>query len=189
LDQCNHDAQLLRSMQPRLPAARYKTLHGTPQAVVAVTVDEKGRVVAAKIVQSAGEPDLDAAALESARSWTYAPATQNCKPAGETFGITIAFQSNDYDCNHDAFVQGNPPMPAAFQNDTAAGVKTAVVRVTVAANGTVSDTVLTTSTGNSALDAAAVQAARAATYSPKVVDCRAVAGIYLFKVTFDPNNK
>jgi TonB family protein len=190
VDQCNHDAQLLHSAPPRLPAARYATLHGVPEATVAVTVDNKGQVVTAKIVQSAGEADLDAAALDSARTSTYAPATQNCKPVGETFGITIGFQPNDYACNHDAYVvsQGSPPMP-----DDVTGAKpgkaTAIVRVIVAANGTVSGTTLTASTGNPNLDATALQAARQSTYSPKVVDCRAVAGDYIFKVTFDPNQQ
>ncbi len=188
MDQCNHDAQLLHSAPRRLPPARYKTLHGVPEALVSVTVDAKGQVLAAKIVQPAGALDLDVAALESARSSTYAPAVQSCKATGGTFGITIDFQPNDYACNHDAFVlsQGSPPMPDDVTR-TAGGKATAIVHVIVAPNGTVGSDALTTSTGNPNLDAAALQAARQSTYSPKVVDCHAVPGDYFFKVIFDPN--
>jgi len=189
VDRCNHDAQLLQSAPPRLPAARYKALHGVPEAIVSVTTDDKAQVVTAKIVQSAGEADLDAAALESARTSTYAPATQNCKAIGETFGITIGFQPNDYACNHNAFVvkPGVPGMPDDVGPLKPGQKLTVIVRVAIAADGTVSSATLTSPSGNVNLDAAALQAARQTTYSPKMVDCRAVAGDYMFQVTFEPN--
>lgn len=190
VDPCNHDAQLLQSTPARLPAARYKTLQGVPEALVAVTIDAQGKVIAAKIARSAGALDLDTAALDSARFSTYAPAMQNCKAAPQTFGIAIDFQPNDDDCNHDAFVvtQGAvPPMAEDILNQKPGRELTAIVRVTVAPDGSVRDATLSQSTGNSNLDAAALQAAMQSRFSPKMVNCHAVEGDYLFKTTFVRN--
>jgi TonB family protein len=64
-------------------------------------------------------------------------------------------------------------------------VGTARVAVTVSPTGTMESARIVQSTGNFALDQAALMAARQSTYSPKVVDCQPVTGDYLFMVTFD----
>jgi TonB family protein len=61
---------------------------------------------------------------------------------------------------------------------------TAAVHVSLDAQGRVVDTSVAQSSGNVGLDAAAVQMARNATYTPKYVDCKAVAGDYTFTVKF-----
>jgi len=43
------------------------------------------------------------------------------------------------------------------------------------------------SSGNASLDAAALDAAKRTTLVPKIVNCRRVAGTYLFRSTFDPD--
>ena len=60
------------------------------------------------------------------------------------------------------------------------------VGVTIAPNGHVIRTTILRSSGNSRVDEAAVDAARHSTYSPKRVNCGAVAGSYLFHVEFAP---
>ena len=44
------------------------------------------------------------------------------------------------------------------------------------------------SSGNQAIDEAALQSASGSKYSPKLVDCQAVTADYLFRVDFDPNS-
>ena len=61
---------------------------------------------------------------------------------------------------------------------------TAAVHVTLDPQGRVVDTALAQSSGNAGLDATAVQMARNATYTPRYLDCKAVAGEYTFTVRF-----
>lgn len=61
---------------------------------------------------------------------------------------------------------------------------TAQVRVSLDAQGRVVNAAVAQSSGNAGLDAAAVQMARNASYTPKYVDCKAVAGDYTFTAKF-----
>jgi len=187
-DPCDRDAALVHSERPHLPAAKYKTLGNGRTALVSVTIDETGRVLAATIAQTTGDPELDAAAVESAKASTFSAGRQNCKAIGGTFGITIDFQPNDYDCNHDAYVvkQAAPPDPApgAFWDMARGAGKTAIVSVTIGADGALQRAVILVSAGSLAFDKAAIQAAVMSKYSPRVTNCRPVVGTYSFKVTF-----
>lgn len=58
------------------------------------------------------------------------------------------------------------------------------VRVSVDATGKVTDVQIADSSGNAAIDASAIRAARESTYESKVVDCKAVPGSYLFHADF-----
>lgn len=75
-----------------------------------------------------------------------------------------------------------PEMPEMAREEGLSG--TAEVKVTLSAQGTVTDATIYLSTGSPVLDAAAVDAARRTTYAPKIVDCETVAGEYLFRVEF-----
>lgn len=61
---------------------------------------------------------------------------------------------------------------------------TAAVHVALDASGRVTDATVAQSSGNAGLDAAAVQMARNATYTPRYAGCKAVAGEYTFTVKF-----
>lgn len=61
---------------------------------------------------------------------------------------------------------------------------TAQIKVTLDADGHVTATAVAQSSGNSGLDDVAARLARDATYSPKYVNCRAVAGTFVFSVHF-----
>ena len=61
---------------------------------------------------------------------------------------------------------------------------TAAIQVSLDPDGHVINTAVAQSTGSTGLDNVAIQMARNATYSPKMVDCKAVAGTYTFTVKF-----
>ncbi len=61
---------------------------------------------------------------------------------------------------------------------------TTQIKVTLADSGAVTDAQVYVSSGSSALDAAAIAAARRSTYAPEIVDCRQRAGSYLFRAEF-----
>jgi TonB family protein len=61
---------------------------------------------------------------------------------------------------------------------------TAAINVSLDPQGHVLDAAVSQSTGNTGLDGVAIQIARNSTYTPKYVDCKAVAGSYTFTVKF-----
>ncbi|MBV9270074.1 MAG: TonB family protein [Candidatus Eremiobacteraeota bacterium] len=65
-------------------------------------------------------------------------------------------------------------------------VATTLVRVRLSANGEVDDASIQQSSGNTAIDDAAMQAARATLYFPKIMNCHRLPGTYLFRATFSP---
>lgn len=76
-----------------------------------------------------------------------------------------------------------PDMPEIARQMGASG--TAQVKVTLDANGNVTAATISTSTHNSALDKAAIQAAQQSKYKPDIVNCVPTAGSYLYVVTFE----
>lgn len=59
-----------------------------------------------------------------------------------------------------------------------------VVRIVVGPDGKVKEATIYKSSGNMTLDYAALQAARASTYKPKVIQCKPVSGVYQFPFSF-----
>jgi TonB family protein len=62
------------------------------------------------------------------------------------------------------------------------------VAITVDASGNVVDAHVDKSSGNAAIDEAALRAASGSKYSPKLVNCQEVAGKYLFRSDFEPDS-
>ncbi|HEU5481204.1 MAG TPA: TonB family protein [Candidatus Tumulicola sp.] len=81
------------------------------------------------------------------------------------------------------------PLEAAMPNIPKADYQpklSANALVTVASNGRPTDAKIVKSSGNAAVDRATTEAAMASTYSPKMVDCKATTGQYLFQVDTGP---
>ena len=70
--------------------------------------------------------------------------------------------------------------------DLRLGYLVVLVDVTVEPDGHVSKALVQQSSHNFAVDQAAVKAARASTYSPKIVGCQAMTGIFIFRADFRP---
>ena len=62
----------------------------------------------------------------------------------------------------------------------------AVVLVTIAANGKATAARIYSSSADAAVDRAVIVAAEKSTYSPKIVNCVPVTGTYLFRADFAP---
>jgi len=78
-----------------------------------------------------------------------------------------------------------PEMPAMARDQGLSG--SAQVEVNLSAAGQVLGAKIFVSAGSSLLDAAAIDAAKRTSYSPKIVDCNRVPGAYLFRVDFENN--
>lgn len=111
------------------------------------------------------------------------------------FGSGIAASSVSVDAQTCAkpFQDATMVNPANLQYSEAAktaglGAGTVVVRVVVAPSGAVAAESIIESSGNPYLDRAAIVAARESTYSPKIVNCAATFGDFLYRVMFDPGS-
>jgi TonB family protein len=62
------------------------------------------------------------------------------------------------------------------------------VLVTLSASGAVTQISIYHTSGNGALDQAAIRAARASSYSPEIINCQAAAGTYTFHASFSPRD-
>ena len=67
------------------------------------------------------------------------------------------------------------------------GPVTVVVKITLSATAALQDASVISSSGNSAIDRAALTAARQSSYSAKIVDCVPAQGSYSFRANFDPS--
>jgi protein TonB len=83
--------------------------------------------------------------------------------------------------------QAQPDYPDSAR-ELGLGEVQVAVQVTIGPTGSLVDAKIAQSANNMALDQAALAAARQSTYAPKIVNCQAVQGDYLFRVTFDPNS-
>jgi TonB family protein len=85
---------------------------------------------------------------------------------------------------------GTPDYPTVMSvrapDGHAAG--TSVIQVAINPNGTLSDAWVWGTSGFSALDNAALDAAKRSGYRGAIAYCQPVPGMYLFKVTFSPNS-
>jgi TonB family protein len=199
----------MKLADPNVAKGVYDRITGTVVATVAVTLDTSGNVIAATIYQSSGDAALDQAAIDAAKRSTYSPGAADCKPAGGTFAVQFQFEGKraaDATCPHPARVVGlAAPDGSAIRTSGLWQNIVVAVEVTIDPNGKLVEARVVQSSGNMALDQAALNAARQSTYEPKMeatpirrqasaghtgdeagVVCRAVQAKYLFRVTFSP---
>lgn len=68
-------------------------MHHEGDVIVNVTVDTRGKVLAAAVALSSGYPELDAAALAAAKSWKYHPGHHDGDvPVGGVVRVPVDFR-------------------------------------------------------------------------------------------------
>jgi TonB family protein len=82
--------------------------------------------------------------------------------------------------------QASPDYPESARS-VGLGQVTVFIQAYITPQGTISALRVVRSGGNGDLDQAALRAAAESTYTPRVKNCKATFGLYLFKVTFDSN--
>lgn len=80
----------------------------------------------------------------------------------------------------------NPVRPQLLQSQMPKQKVSVEVVVAVNVNGKVTNATVYKSSGNAAIDNAVLTAAKKSRYSPKMVNCVAVRGTFLFKADFAP---
>ncbi|MGA8840791.1 MAG: energy transducer TonB, partial [Candidatus Aquilonibacter sp.] len=71
--------------------------------------------------------------------------------------------------------------------DLGLGPVTVLVVVTIGPTGSLVDAKIQQSSNNSAIDQAAIRAARQSQYAPKLVNCAPTSGSYIFRAEFNPD--
>jgi protein TonB len=137
-------------------------------------------------------PRVESSALPARKGPAPAPAPGGGKaapstpvPATPTPQPLATPHAGCVQANTEAAVVSTPAPPDIPVGARASGTSgTALVSVQLDANGQVSGTNVTQSTGNSSLDLVAVAMARDARYTPALRDCKPVASAYTFSVKF-----
>jgi TonB family protein len=106
-----------------------------------------------------------------------APATSVSAPAATGWAVAAACAKPNVDAKVIEPVE--PQMPHGLK---AGG--SVILAVTIAPSGSVTGLSLRKSSGNAQIDRSVAEAALHSTYSPKLVDCKAVTGSYLFRADF-----
>ena len=88
-------------------------------------------------------------------------------------------------CNEDAAVVTAAPLQAPPSARHLQGPVTVLVELALSATGGVKDARIFKSSGDSAIDDAALKAARATVYMPRTVHCAATEGRYVFRADFN----
>jgi TonB family protein len=111
----------------------------------------------------------------------FAPAQSVSTPAVTGSSVAAAPCAKP---NVDALVltPAEPQTPHGLKADASA-----IVSVTIAPNGSVTHANVWKTSGNAQIDRSVLEAARHSKYSPKLVDCKAVTGNYLFRADFAPD--
>lgn len=108
--------------------------------------------------------------------------TPPAKPPSDLLAVDSARCSQP---NHEATAikAVSPEYPPGYGNLD----RTAVVIIEVAPTGALAESHIFRSSGIAAMDEAALQSARQSTYSPKIVNCTAISGRYIFVARFAPD--
>jgi TonB family protein len=173
---------------------------GVKNVLIRVTVSADGSVAALQVMTSSGDAALDDAAMRAARASTYTSEFINCIPVdGGYYPFRAEF--NGPTKSTYALAQ-SPTCPNPLQEPStiklAAPVYPAsarameldvifvLVEVTVSPSGKATAAKLNRSTGNDAIDKAALRAALDSIYEPRLVNCTAVTGDTIVRIVFDP---
>jgi D-alanyl-D-alanine endopeptidase (penicillin-binding protein 7) len=113
------------------------------------------------------------------------PAAAPVSVAAQSPQSNAHYQSNVRCENPNAPAMVSVPAPPRPSNGAKNARGWATIRVTVAANGKVTKALVDKSSGNAAVNEAALAAAEHSTFTPKMLNCKPVPGTYLFKVTMD----
>ncbi|HEV3155463.1 MAG TPA: TonB family protein [Candidatus Baltobacteraceae bacterium] len=88
------DASVVRAKFPVYTDTMKAQDVGRSTIVLSVTIDEKGKAVAADVVQSSGFKDVDAAVVDAALQSTYAPKTLECTPVTSRYLFVVQYNSD-----------------------------------------------------------------------------------------------
>lgn len=80
----------LTRVEPKYPET-YRRARLSGIVILAVAISATGRIDDARLIKSLA-PDLDAAALDAVRKWTFSPATREGAPVPSIFNLTINFK-------------------------------------------------------------------------------------------------
>jgi len=78
---------------PIYPAAgKSSKAHG--QTMIDCVIDEQGKVLQPTVLKSSGNQDLDKAAVEAVKTWTFLPATLKGKPVAVSYALVVNFSQS-----------------------------------------------------------------------------------------------
>jgi len=88
----NAEATTIVAVSPDAPAGDTAIAANTT-AMIKVDLDANGAVTGVSVYASAGSPELDQAAMQAARSSTYAPERRDCRPVAGSYLFKVEFSN------------------------------------------------------------------------------------------------
>jgi len=190
------DVAVAEAATPAYPASAADLGIGPVIVYVQVTVNPDGSVDRAIITQSSHNSAIDQATLRAARASSYSPKIVGCSAATGTILIPINMVPGSPGAPSGAVSCATPNQAPTLLKALAPvapatvgilhGTITVIVRVTVAADGSVHEARIVQSSGDEAIDRSALLAARLSSYAPQILACVPVSGTYLFRAQFSP---
>jgi TonB family protein len=188
------DLAMVKAADLKYPDSARNLGLGRVTILIQLSVNADGSVASAQIQQSSNNLALDQAALQAARQSVYSPMIVNCEAKTANAVLVVAMAPNDQDSitvepmpnasgcptpNREAAIieQVEPDLNGLESHVT--GPTSVTVRVSVDPNGRPGEVTVVSSSGDRLLDDAVVRAARLSKYTPRYVDCKAVAGDYV----------
>src|SRR5690606_667498 len=90
----DREAAPLTRVEPEYPVAAYRRREeGT--VLVAVLVSARGQPSELRVARRSGSRELDQAALEAVRQWTFEPAVRDGKPVESEVQVPVGFRISD----------------------------------------------------------------------------------------------
>lgn len=188
---CFHDARVVKPAIPR----DFEPGDLELAATISVTVASDGLVKSATVAKSSGDLEFDMASVRAAKKALYSAKVVDCKPVESTVPFRATFtpgwavhdtpspSSTASTCPTTEVVRitANGPIPSAtpFKQKGPPYAAYATVLVTVNSDGSVKNAVIDHGSLGGINDEA-LREARSAVYRPKMVNCRAVEGKYIY---------
>jgi TonB family protein len=169
---------------------------GSPEqrelVVVSVNLDADGKPTSATISRSSGNAAVDQEALTLAHQSTYAPPIVDCVTTPGTYKFFAVIDPATL--GQPVRLCGDPDQEAVVTRAAAplappsAGKRlfpvAVLVIVTIAPSGNLANARIFKTSGNEAIDEAALDAARRSQFAPKYTNCKPTTGSYILREEF-----
>lgn len=182
---CNHPPVIVAYAGVAL-SSRIRQI-ARPWATIAVRVASNGKASNDSIIATSGSSIFDTAALKAAKQMQYQPAKSGCKPTSGTIAFNIGIGRNVYFTNP---ADHGPTLIASVTVATVpppSGKGTAVIRVKINTEGSVSAVSLIKSSGDQRFDKDTLRSAARSAYLPAVKNFQPTSSDFQYNASFSSN--
>lgn len=153
-------------------------------ATLAFRIDKEGKPTNLIVKTSSGYPAIDRASIACASEWKYVPAELNGNPTEALWAASVDFTTGNFRSNRAKSQYLDPSLQfcPGYPNSNLPGPKPTVVLIAIAANGSVADSSIAQSSGDSSLDQFVLACTSTAAFKQDVASGQQTAGKLLLPI-------